>query len=399
MAIFIYKALDQEGKVVRGKTSSRSESELHSKLGQSGLDLISAEEMKSAGVNIFTKVSLRELILICVHLYQLESAGVPILDSVGELRDSTESNAIRNVMMDVYDSLKNGTLLSASLAQHPKVFDKVFCSLVAAGEKTGNFAEIFKHLEKHLKWTQEIRSKISKATYYPLFLFILMSTVVMVMMIFVIPKLTAFLLAQNIALPWYTVALIATSGFVVNYWYIVLSIPIITYFALKILCWNSVAFSYAVDSILLKIPVYGKILRKFELARFCHFFSMTYKSGMGVLECLDIAGNVVRNLVIREAIDNARNSVSDGQKLTDSLRSAGHFPSLVIRMFKVGEDSGNLDKSLEEVNHFYDTEVNDAVNAFVAFLQPALTMVMGGLLMWITLSVFAPIYGSFNVKR
>jgi type IV pilus assembly protein PilC len=285
------------------------------------------------------------------------------------------------------------------MAGHPKVFDRVFVSLVAAGEKTGSFAEVFGHLEHHLKWLLDIKNKIKKATYYPIFLLFLMSAVIMIMMIFVIPKLTVFLIAQNIPLPFYTKALIATSNFIVYYWYVIIFGPLFFYFLVKFLCWSSISFAYQIDAFLLSVPFFGTVLKKLELSRFCHFFAITYRSGMGILECLDTAGSVVQNLVIRESIDMVRNAVTEGQKLTDALKSTSQFPSLVVRMFKVGEDSGNLDRSLENVNHFYDQEVNDAVNGFVSFLQPILTLVMGGLLMWITLSVFGPVYSSFGIRR
>lgn len=399
MALYSYKALNEEGEVVKGKISARNEQELEAKSKQSKLDLISGSELKSSGVGFFNKASLQDLILICVHLHQLEKAGVPILDSIGDLKDDSDSATVRNVMMDIHDSLKSGKLLSVAMSEHPKVFDSVFISLVAAGEKTGSFAEIFMHLEHHLKWVLDIKMKIKKATMYPTFLFFLLMGVIMIMMVYVIPKLSAFLLAQNIPLPFYTTALIAASDFVVNYWYVVVFSPIIFVIVIKVLCLSSPAVAYQVDSIILKIPKIGMIIRKLEISRFCHFFALTYKSGMGILECLTIAGNVVQNNVLKESIESVRKAVSEGQKITNALKVTGEFPSLVLRMFKVGENSGNLDSSLQNVNHFYDQEVNDSVNALVAFLQPALTIIMGSILGWITIAVFGPIYSSFNTIR
>ena len=396
MALYSYKALNEEGKVVKGKISARNEQELEAKLKQSSLDLITAEELKSSGVSFFNKASLQDLILICVHLHQLEKAGVPILDSIGDLKEDSDSQTIKNVMMDVHDSLKSGKLLSVAMAEHSKIFDNVFISLVAAGEKTGSFAEIFGHLEHHLKWILDIKTKIKKATMYPIFLFFLLMGVIMIMMVYVIPKLTVFLLAQNIPLPFYTRALIATSDFVVNYWYVVFCGPIVFYGLIRFLCWASLAVAYQVDAIILKLPYVGLVIRKLEISRFCHFFALTYKSGMGILECLTIAGSVVQNQVLKESIEAAKTGVSEGQKITNALKATGQFPSLVVRMFKVGENSGNLDGSLQNVNHFYDQEVNEAVNGIVSFLQPALTLVMGAILGWITISVFGPVYASFG---
>ena len=140
----------------------------------------------------------------------------------------------------------------------------------------------------------------------------------------------------------------------------------------------------------------GNTVRKIETARFCHFFAITFKSGIDILECLDVGRRVVKNKVIRESIKGVRVKVSEGSLLTDALRQSNHFPSLVIRMFKVGEETGNFDKSLENVNFFYDREVDDSVSAMIAMLQPALTIILGGIMFWVTLAVFGPLYSSFS---
>ena len=147
---------------------------------------------------------------------------------------------------------------------------------------------------------------------------------------------------------------------------------------------------------MLSLPIIGSVVTKVELARFSHFFAITFQSGVGMLECLEIARNVVRNRVIRQSVLSARKSVSEGSSLTNALRSTGRFPSLVLRMFKVGEDSGNMERSLENITFFYDREVNDAVNNMVAFVQPALTIALGGLMLWISIAIFGPLYASFS---
>jgi type IV pilus assembly protein PilC len=146
----------------------------------------------------------------------------------------------------------------------------------------------------------------------------------------------------------------------------------------------------------LSLPWFGTTIRKIEMARFCHFFALTYRSGLGILECLDIAQNVLNNKVISEGIYTVRKSIMEGASLTDSLRLSNQLPNLVIRMFKVGEESGNLDTTLENVNFFYDREVEDSVNNMIGVIQPALTIIMGGLMLWISIAVFGPLYNSFS---
>jgi type IV pilus assembly protein PilC len=397
MSTFSYKAVDQKGKVVKGKLTATSEAELESKLKQSNLDLVDARQLSDSKLStMFSTIDLRELVVMCIHLHHLEKAGVPLLDSIADLRDTSENPKMRHLMMDIYDSLRNGKTFSEALEMHPTVFDKIFVGLIKAGERTGNFAEIFGHLEHHYKWVHELRQRIKKATYYPIFLLFLMAAVIGMMMTFVIPKLTVFLKSQNIELPFYTTSLMAFSDFVVGYWQFLIAVPIILYLSLKIAAIVSKPAAYYIDVAWMNMPIIGMVIRKIEIARFCHFFAITYKSGIGILDCLESGVDVVKNRVMREAIARIKFEVSDGRRLTDAIAMSGEFPQLVVRMFKVGEDSGNLDQSLENINEFYDEEVNNSIDGMVGVMQPTLTIMMGGLMMWITIAVFGPIYGSFG---
>lgn len=397
MSFYKYKALTKEGKVVTGSTSASTEGELEAKLKLSNLDLVTSKVVRTSFLTkALNTVSNREIILMCIHFYQLEKAGVPLLDSIGDLRDTADNPIVKEIMMDVYDGLRGGKSLSQALAEHPKVFDEVFIGLIKAGEKTGSFVEVFGHLERHFKWIEGIRKKVKKAVSYPIFLLILMSVVIGLMMTFVIPKLSAFLLSQNIPLPLYSKALIASSDYMVNYWHLFLIIPIGIFIFFKVIRVLSRKIALGLDSIKLKMPVIGPIIKKLEISRFCHFLAITYRSGIGILECLDTAQNVVKNLVIKDAINQIRQDISEGKKITEAVVYTNQFPMLVVRMFKVGEDSGNLDQALENITGFYDEEVNTSIDNLVGVLQPALTILMGGLMFWITISVFGPIYSNFD---
>jgi type IV pilus assembly protein PilC len=393
-----YKAIDKKGKITRGTLSAVHEIDLESRLSQLGLDLVDSEELKSNISKLFgsKKITHKELILFCVQLEQLDRSGVPLLDALTDMRDSSETPAMKNLMADITETVKNGTIFSKALAKHPEIFDEVFVGLVAAGEKTGQLYDIFFHLASHLKWVHEIRRSIKKATTYPIFLLCLMMGIISLMMLFVIPKLSSFLLSQNFELPIYTKALIATSHFFQHYWYIVFAFPVLLVIMIKVMCKQSYAFAYGYDKFKLMIPVIGSTILRIEMARFCRFFSITYKSGIGIMDCLTIAQGVVNNKVIKVAIETAQRSVGDGISLTNALKAIHYFPTLVIRMVKVGEDSGNLDKTLENVNFFYDKEVADSVSGLLGMIQPALTILMGTLMLWITIAVFGPLYGSFS---
>lgn len=396
MPVYDYSALNEKGRKIRGAMTAANEVDLEERLSVIGLDLIDSKEKKNAKSGAIGKVSLQDLIIFCIHIEQLERAGVPILDAIADIRDTAENPGLKTIMTDVYESVRGGSMFSAALAKHKKVFNNVFVSLVEAGEKTGNLHEVFFHLAKHLKWVDYIQRKIKKAIYYPTFLLFLMTGIVALMMLFVIPKLSTFLTAQNFDLPFYTQALISTSDFFVNYWYLLIIVPLVLFFGIKIAVKLSESMAYNMDKFKLHIPFIGTTIRKIELARFCHFFSIMYRSGIGILECLDIATNVINNRVVKESALLVKTSVSEGNSLTESLRMSNQFPNLVIRMFKIGEESGNLDSTLENINFFYDREVDDGVNNMVGVIQPVLTIVMGGIMMWVSIAVFGPLYNSFS---
>lgn len=396
MSQYFYKAVKEDGHYVRGKIPAESQAELASTLKIMGLELISCKlEKKQGSFTLFGKIKPRDLITTFIHLEQLDRAGISIIDSIQDLRDSSDSPKIKELMHEIYDLIKNGSLLSESLAKHPDIFKPVYVGLIATGEKTGNFSEAFSNIIDDLKWNIDMKRKTRKATIGPTFGILMMFAVLMVMTSVVVPKVTGFLLSQNISLPAMTLSLIAFSDFVKNYWYLVLITPPSIWAAMKVLG-NLKATQVLVDDFKLKVPIIGPILKKIDTAKFCQFFAMTFKSGLGVIECLDSACGVIKNKAIRASIEEVKMHVSDGQSLAKAISSVGYFPNLVVRMFKVGEDSGNMETSLNNIKFFYDREINDSIDKLVSMIQPTLTIVMGGMIAWITIAVFGPIYATFS---
>lgn len=392
MRSYNYVAINTRGRRIRGTVTAENELDLEERLKQAGMDMVSAKPARERRSTFFSRVRPQDLIVLCLHLEQLDRAGVPLHEALADIRDTTESARLKDVLTGVYESVKSGTVLSKALAQHPKVFNTVFVGLIAAGEKTGNLADSFMHLADHLKWMNDIRRKIQKAIRYPAVLLVVIAGVITTLMTFVVPQLIEFILAQGFTVPLHTRALIATSNAFVDYWYLIFGIPIILTMLLSYFYIQYYAFAYKVDALLLKAPVFGKVIRKIDMARFTHFFSVMFNSGIDILDSLDAGGGVVRNRVLRESVEFVRTSVMDGNSMTLSLKLSNQFPSLVIRMFKVGEDSGNMKNALENITFFYDREVNDAVEGMVSMIQPALTVVLGALIFWIIAAVFGPLY-------
>ena len=388
--------MNELGRTINGVVVAENDVDLEERLKQIGLELVGYRELREKKGRTSGKVKLQDMIVMCLHLEQLGRAGVPLLDAIADVRDSTDSMKLKNIMTGVYEYIKNGEILSKALAHYPQVFNEVFVGLIAASEKTGNFSEAFLHIADHLKWTSDLRRKVKKAVRYPIALLLVMSGVISVLMIYVVPKLIDFIIAQGFDIPIHTRALIATSHAFVEYWYLIFGIPAVIIAALIATYRFSEPFAYKVDAFILRMPVFGNVSRKLNMARFTHFFAVLFNSGIDILESLQSAKNVVANRVLRESISLMSRSVSEGTSLTASMRMSNQFPNLVVRMFKIGEESGNMTESLENINFFYNREVNDAVDSVVGMIQPALTVVMGGLIFWVIAAVFGPLYQSFS---
>ncbi len=395
MRRYRYKAINENGHYVTGRITADNPSDLTTLLRATGLELISFKEEKPNSLTLFDRVRPKDLITMFVHLEQLERAGVSIIDSINDLRETSDSNSIKNLMQELHESIKNGSLFSESLAKHPEIFNPIYIGLISMGEKTGNLANAFASIVEDIKWNMEIKRKTRKATTGPLFGLFMMFIVLGVMTTIVVPKVTAFLLTQEIKLPLTTISLIKFSDFFKNNWYIIIfSVPAL-WLLIKLLS-RSPELAVKIDEIKLKLPIFGPIICKIDAAKFCQFFAMTFKSGLGVLDCLESASGVIKNKAMKRSIIVIKQQVSDGQSLAKSISLSNYFPNLVVRMFKVGEESGNMENALQNIKYFYDREINDSIDKLVGMIQPALTIVMGGMIAWITIAVFGPIYGTFG---
>lgn len=395
MPNYRYKAINDFGKKKVGFLYVDDPYELANILKRDGFELISYSQKKEASFGFLSGITQKDLITIFVHLHQLEKSGVSIIDSIVDLKDTADSAKIKHLMHEIHESIKNGSLFSESLAKHPNVFNPIYVGLLQSGEKTGTLVNSFESIIDDLKWSMDMKRKVRKATIGPSFGIVVMCGVTGAMTTVVVPKVTGFLIGQGIDLPLATLSLIAFSDFVQNNWPYMLSFPPIVWAAAKILG-RSPRISIIIDDFVLKIPMIGPIMTKIDAAKFCQFFSMTFKSGLGVLECLDASAGVIKNRAIKNSIIGAKQQVSDGQKLARSIAATGYFPSLVSRMFKVGEDSGNMESALQNIKFFYDREINDSIDKLVGMIQPSITLVMGGMIGWIVVAVFGPVYGMFS---
>jgi type IV pilus assembly protein PilC len=380
--------------------TAASEMDLFNQLQGVGMELIQCAPLmqtrgKMAGIAMFSKVKVRDLVQLFIHMEQLQGAGVPLMDALSDVRDSTETS-LRDIMAEVYRDVSEGSSLSEALGQHPKVFTNLYTSLIAAGEETGNMTASYRMLIKYLKWVEDMQTKTRKATKYPMVLGIVIVVTIVVMMGFVVPQIIDFIANLDQELPWATTSLMATSDFFKAYWWAVFSVPVGGFILLKILRAVSEDITYQTDLLALNMPLFGDLIRKINIARFSQTFGALFSSGVDILKCLEAATTTVTNKAISGALESAGEMIKGGSPLSESFNASGEFPSLVVRMLRVGEESGNLSGTLDQVAEFYTTDVDEAVEGLISMIEPFLTAVLGIMILWIAVAVFGPIYSSFE---
>ena len=397
MPNFKYKAVDNDGKYVKGKINADNHLNLESVLSEYGLDLISWVEEKNRLSGLFvTKIKTRDMITMLLHLEQLDRAGVSIIDSLEDVIKSATNSSIRNLSRTLHESVKNGALLSEAMAKFPKIFDDVFVGLVSSSEQTGKLHKAFEGLIDHLKWSSDIKRKTVKAIRYPLFTLAISLIVMSVMTTVVVPQITSLLNATTGGdLPVMTQALVGFSSFLTANGLFILIIFILTIVTYR-LARLTEGGEYVLDKVNLKLPFFGSLLTKLDASRFSHFFAVTFNSGMSMIDCLNAAKSTIANKAIKQSIDQAIKDVEDGNKLAEAIKRTGYFPSLVVSVITIGEESGDLGNSLLNVRFFYDREINDSIDKVIGTIQPFLTLVMGGMVAWIAIGVFGPVYNSFS---
>ena len=398
MPLFSYTGINEKGKKVAGQLSANNELDLYQRLKGLNVELIGARaDTGRRGIQLFRpKIKNRDLIQACLHIQQLQAAGVGLLETLADVRDSTDQRRLRDMIAEIYQDVSEGASLSEAFGHHPRVFGTVFQSLVSAGEASGNLVESFAQLIKHLKWIDAVNAKVKKATRYPAIMIVVMMALFIFMMLFVVPQVTGFLQSNGQKLPLVTLSLIATSQFVQGFWWVIVAFPVVVIVLANTLSRLSSDVAYRIDFLKLRLPMFGPVLRKISLSRFAHFFATMFQSGVPILTCLETAQKVVGNLVLANSLGAVRTTVQDGQPLSSGLRDTGEFPSLVLRMVKIGEDSGNLGETLENVTEFYDNDVNDTVDGMIGMIEPGLTLFAGGMMVWIIAGVLLPVYSSFS---
>jgi len=398
MSQWSYRAADAKGRLLAGRMDAQNLVDLELRLKRMQLDLINADPVR--GTRFASgAVPRRELITFCFHLEQLQRAGVPILEGLADLRDSIDNPRLREVIAACIEAIEGGRTLSQALEEHPRVFDGIFVSLIRAGEDTGNLAGVLTSLVDTLKWQDELAAHTRKLIMYPAFLATVVLAVTLFMMLYLVPKMAAFIRNMDQQLPLHTRILIETSQLFVDYWYLLLGLPLLGIVLLSALISHDERAAHAFDALKLRLPGVGGILHKIILSRFCATFAMMYASGITILDAIRACESVVGNRVLRDGLRHAAQLIGEGQNVSTAFQNIGLFPPLVLRMLRVGERTGDLDAALGNVSYFYNRDVRESVARVQAMIEPLMTVVVGVILGWVGLAVLGPIYDAItNMK-
>jgi type IV pilus assembly protein PilC len=393
MPAFQYKAIDKLGRPARGKLEAINEVDLELRLKRMGLDLITFRNVRGDGTAFASgSVTRRDLISFCFDLEQISRAGIPLIEGLRDLRNGTENPRFREILSSVLEDIEGGKMLSQGLAGFPQVFSPVFVSLIRAGEQAGRLTEVFENMAKALKWQDELVSQTRKLLIYPAVVSVVVLAVVVFLLVYLVPQVTSLLKTMGLELPLQTRVLIALSNFVVDYWFVCLAVPVLATAAAVFLVRTNAKVAYYFDYLKLRLPLLGPILQKIILARFANFFALMYQSGITILDAMKSSEDIVGNRVISDGLQRAGQQISGGESLSEAFQNLGLFPPLVIRMMRVGENTGALDSALLNINYFYERDVRESIDKALKLLEPALTLVLGGILALILFSVLTPIY-------
>ena len=390
--LFDYKAVSMEGRMVFGRIDAINMVDLEMRLKRMDLDLVTGRPIDHHSLFGSRKIPRPELINFCFHLDQLARAGVPILEGLADLRDSIENPRFREVIAGLIESIEGGQTLSQAMAGHPAVFSKVFVSLIRSGEATGQLPEVLSSLNESLKWEDELASHTKKLLMYPAFVGTIVLSATFFLMIYMVPQLKQFVKNMGQALPPQTQLLFFVSDLLVGYWWLFLSVPVVVVVAAQLVLRSNPIARLRLDGMKLAMPIFGPILKKIILSRFANTFAMLYAAGIPILESIRTTQDIVGNRVVRKALVRVEQSIREGQNVAGAFHDAGLFPPLVVRMLRVGENTGGLDKSLRNVSYFYNRDVKESVEKAQTLIEPMLTLFMGALLGWIMLSVIGPVY-------
>ena len=401
MPIFEYKGVDGRGKNVAGVIDSESVRAAKLRLRKDGVFLTEMEEGKESASadgqrrqfdlrRSLQRVTALDLAVMTRQFSTLIRAGITLIESLTALVDQTENEKLKRTLSQVKDRVNQGSSLADALSQFPKVFSPLYINMIEAGEQSGALEIVLQRLADFTDAQFRLRSKVRGAMLYPIILTFIIIVILAVLFTFVIPKVTLVFEGAQIALPLVTRILITLAEFASAYWYLMLGGTIALVISLRATFQTEAGRAWK-DRKVLKAPVFGPLLRMIAISRFSRTLATLLESGVALLTAMDIVRNVVDNATMAAAIDEAKDSVREGESIATPLKRSGQFPPIVIHMIAIGEKTGQLEEMLQNAADTYDNQVDVRLGALTTALEPIMIVIMGGIVAFIVFSILLPI--------
>ena len=387
--LFIWEGKDRSGKLIRGEMRAGGKASVNATLRRQGITVVNVKEQKfSSG----KKVKDKDITIFTRQLATMMKAGVPLLQAFDISAKGNSNPSMSKLLQDIRADVETGSSLSAAFRKHPLHFDALFCNLVAAGEQAGILEDLLDRLAIYKEKTLALKSKIKSAMFYPVAVIIVAVVIVSIIMVFVIPAFKDVFTSFGADLPAPTLIVMGISDFMRSYWYILFgAIGGIIYFFIQ--AWRrSPEIQKSIDRSLLKVPVFGEIIRKATIARWTRTLGTMFAAGVPLVEALDSVGGASGNAVYTDATKRIQSQVSTGTSLTVAMQEAGVFPPLVTQLVSIGEESGSLEHMLSKVADFFEAEVDDAVAAMSSLIEPILIVFLGVIIGGIVIAMYLPIF-------
>ncbi len=394
MTLYRYKAIDNNGAIQRGSIEADSIQEVKTILDSFKLSPITySRDIRSY---FHFKPHRRVLIELCIHLEQFEKAGIPLKKSLSEIRDLQKSSSFKSVVSNICRSIEEGDMLSVALSKHSQIFDAIFVSLIKMGEKTGNLGESYRQLIHHLEWMEETYSQTQKKLRYPIILGFVLIALITSLFTFLVPELLHFLDTTSKTISIATLLLIKLSSFFAHY-VVHVFIGILVCIAL---CQAIFLFypggTLIKESLINQIPIIGKLKRYLILTQFFHMLSFLLRGKVDILDALNTTRLLFESQQISHIIRQIKSQVETGTSISQSFESIDKFPSFIIRMISIGEQTNTLADSLAHIKSHYEKQLRKQTDRLISSLEPIMLIVMGLVLAWIICAVFLPLYESFE---
>ncbi len=386
---YLWEGIDRNNRQVRGESKAASETVVTTNLRRQGIRITKIKRQTFRGGR---RVNEKDITFFTRQLATMLKSGVPLLQSF-EIVARGHSNArFSRLMMDIKNKIEAGSSMSQAFREHPGHFDPLYCNLVAAGEASGTLDAILDRLATYKEKMLAIKSKIKSALFYPISVVVVAIVVVWVIMIFVIPAFEKVFSNFGADLPMPTLIVIAMSKFFVSWWWLMFLTIVGTIFGFMVMLKRSAAFRYGFDRILLKFPVIGPILEKATIARWTRTLQTMFAAGVPLVESLDAVGGAAGNAVYTAATKRIQTEVSTGTSLTNSMGNTNLFPTMVLQMIQIGEESGSLDNMLGKIADYFEREVDDAVAALSSLLEPMIIVFLGVVIGGLVVAMYLPIF-------